>query len=338
MAPVDNVLATFQREVHKDMDGSDDECCPIAEQDRFAALVSDCWTDFGPSSRYIKSLIRSYAATNERENITMGSNGLMDLVFRASTIKEGVPRPEESCYLSFRLPPDDHNRPWLRIQIYPFHNDVALRLWEAGAALAEYFVENPDLLRGKNVIEIGAGVGLTGLTIAGCCGARKVHMTDYTDECRLNLSHNIAVNQGWLRGSEGSPIVTQGYFDWSCMEISGHQAHVESLTNVFDGTDVLVAADVIYDVANLKHLVSAVHCFLEKAPDTRHAIFGITKRNMKTFDTFIELLLARGIVCDFRTTGEDHHHLPLLFPCKFNQVRTDVRIAFLSMSWVPSGC
>ena len=338
MAPIENVLVAFQREAPRDMSAFDNESYSIAEQDRFAALVHDCWTDLGPSSRYFKSLIRSYAASAERAGITLVSNGLMDLVFRASTIKEGIPRPDESCHLSFRLPPYDHKRPLMRIQVYPYHNDVALRLWEAGAGLAEYFVEHPDLVRGKSVIEIGAGVGLTGLTIAGCCGAREVHLTDYTDACRVNLAHNISINRDWLEASKENPMITQGYLEWSSFvtllgEDAGHEGQAQSSTNLFDEIDVLVAADVVYDVANLKHLVAVLRCFLQKTSGAKRAIFAITKRNMRTFDTFIELLNMEGIRCDWTRTGEEDHPLPpLLFPCNFIQKRTEVRIAHLSMS------
>ena len=340
MAPIETVLATFHREARRCLSVFDNESYSIAEQDRFAALVDDCWTDLGPSSRYFKALIRSYAAKAERAGITLVSNGLMDLVFRASTIKEGVPRPDESCHLSFRLPPYDHKRQLIRIQIYPYHNDVALRLWEAGAGLAEYFIENPDLVRGKRVIELGAGVGLTGLTIAGCCGAREVHMTDYTDACRVNLAYNISINKGWLEASkEQNPVITQGYLEWSSFvstfgeEDAGHEVQdAQSLTsNFFDEIDVLVAADVVYDVANLKHLVAVLRCFLQKTPEAKRAIFAITKRNLRTFDTFIEQLNLEGIRCDWTRTGDGDQPLPLLFPCNFIQKRTEVRIAHLSM-------
>jgi predicted nicotinamide N-methyase len=331
MASVDNVLVTFQREAQILLIASEHENYSIAEQDRFAKLVNGCWTDLGPSSRYIKALIRSYVAKVERAGVTMESNDLMDLVFRASTkTEERVPSSEESCYLSFRLPPDDRDRPWLRIQMYPYHNDVALRPWEAGAVLAEYFMQNSDLVRGKNVVELGAGVGLTGLTIAGCCGAKEVYMTDYTELCRVNLAHNISVNQDWLQASQENPRVTQGYLEWSsvatsCVETTDHKA------DVFDAMEVLIAADVIYDVDNLRDLVSVVRCFLQGAPEARQAIFGITQRNMTTFHTFIGLLRERGIVCDWKCVSDDDKSLPILFPCKFSQERADVRIAHMSM-------
>ena len=86
----------------------------------------------------------------------------------------------------------------------------SLRLWEAGACLAEYFLVNKRLSSGKNFIELGAGVGLTGLVVAGCCGATSVHMTDYTDACLLNMEHTIETNEEWLKKSgHSTSSVTQ---------------------------------------------------------------------------------------------------------------------------------
>ncbi len=85
------------------------------------------------------------------------------------------------------------------IKVYPNHNDVGVRkVWEAGGALAEYLVKNSDLIRDKKVLELGSGVGLTGIVIAGLCGTKQVHMTDFTDDTLSNLEHNISMNTEWL--------------------------------------------------------------------------------------------------------------------------------------------
>jgi hypothetical protein len=46
------------------------------------------------------------------------------------------------------------------------HNEVGMKLWEAGFFLAEYALSHPELFQGKNVVEIGAGTGFTGLVLA----------------------------------------------------------------------------------------------------------------------------------------------------------------------------
>lgn len=59
---------------------------------------------------------------------------------------------------------------------YPYHNDAGVaKVWEAGACLAEYIMHNPHLICDRNVVELGAGVGLTCLVAAGVAKAKTVH-------------------------------------------------------------------------------------------------------------------------------------------------------------------
>jgi predicted nicotinamide N-methyase len=92
---------------------------------------------------------------------------------------------------------------FLQIRSFLHHNDVGRKLWEAGACLSEYLIHYPEVIRAKNVLELGAGVGLTGL-IASVCGgfggsARNVHMTDYTEGALENLRFNMEANAQWLK-------------------------------------------------------------------------------------------------------------------------------------------
>lgn len=338
MAPISDVISSLhqhqQCELSSDSESRHRRQGSADEQDQFAEIVRTCWTDMGPSTRYIKALIRAYVSGLENSSITMESDKLMDLVFRISLEKSQPPNPEESCYLSFRLPPDDnHDQSLLKIRVYPYHNDVALRLWEAGATLAEYFLQYTTLVEGKRVIELGAGVGLTGLVVAGRCGAENVYLTDFTEACRVNLAHNVLVNGKWLDNSENpGGRVSQGYLEWTSFA-AGSQSEVDKQSlNAFNEADLLLAADVAYDVGALKDLVIVVLRFLEQSPKTKQAIFGITRRNMQTFHTFLGLLREEGIVYDWIWDGETPGpKLPVRFPCNFIQERTDVRIASLRM-------
>ena len=167
----------------------------LNEQNTFVAMVERWCTEFGPSERYMKRLITRYVNVLEEVGASVESESLLGLILRVSLSRNCMPSPEEACYLSFHIP---ETQGLLRIRVFPYHNDVALRLWEAGAALSEYFLQNSSMLTGRSVIELGAGVGLTGLVIAACCKPLTVHLTDCTDESRLNLEHNLRINEEWL--------------------------------------------------------------------------------------------------------------------------------------------
>jgi predicted nicotinamide N-methyase len=82
--------------------------------------------------------------------------------------------------------------------------------WAGGQALARYVLDHPDIVRGKQVLDIGAGSGLVGLAAAKA-GAAGVLAADIdTFSCaaiRLNAAANdcaIAVTQEDLIGVPGA--------------------------------------------------------------------------------------------------------------------------------------
>lgn len=70
-----------------------------------------------------------------------------------------------------------------------------LLLWDSALAMAEVLSEQPGLVRGKRVLELGAGVGLAGL-VARHLGARVTqcdHSPEALEICRLNaLANGVA--------------------------------------------------------------------------------------------------------------------------------------------------
>eukprot|EP00980_Cylindrotheca_fusiformis_P009369 scaffold2047_cov129-Cylindrotheca_fusiformis.AAC.48 len=332
MAPIEEVIESFNTSAR-----SGNRPGGIQEQDRFANLISSCKEDFPPSPRYQKALISRYVGQIEQDGSSVASDALAEVVFQATLTKDDIfPNPEESSYLSFCIPPasltkscSDKKR-FLRIRQFPYHNDVSLRLWEAGACLAEYFLENKYRVSRKKVVELGAGVGLTGLVLGGCCGVAGIHVTDYTDEALLNLEHNITVNKEWLSASGRKCSVTQGYLEWSDFIKKVNDAKC-SPTNTFTEADVLIAADVIYDVSVIDYLVAIIQNFLSVDRQEKEVILGVTQRNLATFNTFLETLRNYNISSEWIADGNDCNNLPRIFNCKFNQSRSDVRIASLKL-------
>ncbi|KIM51696.1 hypothetical protein SCLCIDRAFT_33243 [Scleroderma citrinum Foug A] len=67
-------------------------------------------------------------------------------------------------------------------------------LWNAAIAVAQYLESNPNLVKDKFVLELGAGGGLPGI-VSAQIGAAKVILTDYPDhELLANLNFNIDHN------------------------------------------------------------------------------------------------------------------------------------------------
>ncbi|KAK3408437.1 hypothetical protein EUGRSUZ_J00675 [Eucalyptus grandis] len=62
-------------------------------------------------------------------------------------------------------------------------------VWPGAMLLNEYLSKNVDLLRGCSVIELGSGVGITGILCSRFC--REVVLTDHNDEVLKILQKNI---------------------------------------------------------------------------------------------------------------------------------------------------
>lgn len=105
---------------------------------------------------------------------------------------------------------------------FPF----GLMLWASAEVLATRLTQEPSLVAGKRVLELGAGVGFVGL-VAAHLGAAEVVQTDYHPEalalCRSNAMLNGIVNTTIQKG------------DW------------RSWPSALTGFDLVVAADILYE-------------------------------------------------------------------------------------------
>lgn len=357
MAPTEEVIQYFEEEK---------EC--LRQQDAFADAVNTAWKDeHGPSKSYLRHVCKQYISLIGEHNVE--SDALLAVLLQMLTAcsKSDLPDPKECCHLSYPIrqprrqpPPMDCEPLRLRLRVYPHHNDVSLRLWEAGAALAEYVHTHPSLVRGRHVVELGAGVGLTGL-VCLTCGAARMTCTDYTQLALDNLQFNYSLFRNeWERKSFESVTPFGGefealYLDWDDTGGGAHgdgqgTASQHGLAAVADAT-VLLAADVVYDVTVIPSLVRLLRFFLESPPDTdgesttprppRTALLAATVRNRESLARLLQLLAAHGIAArtlvaassppsssldaDLGAAG------PRLVATRFVQPRSDVHIYALEM-------
>ena len=196
----------------------------------------------------------------------------------------------------------------------------------AGYYLAEFFLANPHLILGKRLLELGAGVGLTGLVASA--SASSVHMTDYTSDTIANMRHNIVLNEQWLK--DKCPV-TVGYLDWvslaesssseSAESASGDASSSSSSSSCFEESvallkdaDVLIGADCVYDVLSIPYFVTAVEKVLSLNEERQKvAYFATTYRNEKTFELFISAVQSKNICYREILFGSDE--TTEIFPC-----------------------
>lgn len=88
--------------------------------------------------------------------------------------------------------------PLLHCAVASSWQDVGLVPWEAAYVLAEYCMLHPELVAGQRVVELGAGLGLTGLLLARYAAAAEVTLTDYSPRVLANAEATIQRSGAFL--------------------------------------------------------------------------------------------------------------------------------------------
>ena len=134
----------------------------------------------------------------------------------------------------------------LAIQAYPAYWAFC---WASGQVLARHILNNPELVRDKRIMDFGAGSGVVAIACV-MAGAKQVIACDIDPDALLSCQENARLNQ----------------------------VEYELHGNLFEfdqEIDLLIAADVLYDKANLPLL----DIFLQKAPEVL-----VADSRVKNFD------------------------------------------------------
>lgn len=139
-------------------------------------------------------------------------------------------------------------------------------LWNAGRVIAQHLEDNADsLLKGKTVLELGAGAGLPSI-ISVLGGAEKVIVTDYPDRDLIeNLDYNI---KHALESSKHARITARGYL-WG----NEVDSLIELLPDGRKGFDLLILADILFNHSEHEKLISTISKALNQDTETRALVF-----------------------------------------------------------------
>jgi predicted nicotinamide N-methyase len=155
------------------------------------------------------------------------------------------------------------------LQYFPY----GMVLWASSVALAEHLAQNPALIHGKSVLEIGAGVGLPGL-VARFLGAETAQ-TDF-----LPSALQLAQLNALQNGVEGIQLF---WDDWRQFRHTGKY-------------DLLIGADVLYE--------RSVHAALKevflKTLKSGGAVLLADPQRPAAFE-FMDSLLANGWTVDLQS-------------------------------------
>mmetsp|Transcript_20171 Transcript_20171/g.29667 ORF Transcript_20171/g.29667 Transcript_20171/m.29667 type:complete len:505 (+) Transcript_20171:71-1585(+) len=145
--------------------------------------------------------------------------------------------------------------------------DVGFVMWPSAVVLASWLLDNQDVLRGKSILEIGAGCGLTGLVAARIVqnmdrqcivdGTRsdlkssRMILSDYNRKVLTNIDRNIELNglRQFCNASRLDFYVQEGSNrdgGWKGVDIQSLNVQGgECVDSIQPAVDLILAADII---------------------------------------------------------------------------------------------
>ncbi|KAI0097855.1 putative methyltransferase-domain-containing protein [Nemania sp. FL0031] len=152
------------------------------------------------------------------------------------------------------------------------------RTWEAALHLGSYLLTDSgqDLIRGKSVLELGAGTGFLAILCAKHLGARRVATTDGDEAVVDYLKENLALNE-----VDDDKLVTARTLWWGD-ELQGTWVEQACSSDPFD---IVIGADITYDKVAITALVQTLRQLFQMRPHLQVIIAGVI-RNADTFQTF----------------------------------------------------
>ncbi|KFO63338.1 Protein FAM86A, partial [Corvus brachyrhynchos] len=183
---------------------------------------------------------------------------------------------------------------------------TGLVTWEAALHLGQWALENPGVFRDRTVLELGSGIGFTGIAICKTCQPRTFIFSDCHPRVLRQLEENIRLNgfipepagtwsiQTESQGQEvegencQNPKVIVAELDWGSVtekQLLGLRA------------DVVIAADVVYDPEMILVLIGMLQKLSTSRADTKapEVFIAFTIRYPATYQLFQAELDKVGI-------------------------------------------
>ncbi|XP_024016044.1 protein N-lysine methyltransferase METTL21A [Eutrema salsugineum] len=127
-------------------------------------------------------------------------------------------------------------------------------VWPGAMLMNGYLSENAEILQGCSVLELGSGVGITGVLCSKFC--RKVILTDHNDEVLKILNKNIDLYEH-SSGPNPSAELEAAKLEW------GNSDHLgEILKKHKDGFDLILGADICFQQSSVPLLFDSAEQLL----------------------------------------------------------------------------
>ncbi|XP_050345646.1 uncharacterized protein YdcI-like [Nymphalis io] len=163
---------------------------------------------------------------------------------------------------------------------------TGLKTWEAGLMLSDWALCQKEIFSNKNVLELGSGVGFTGITIAKQCDIASMIMTDCHSDVLKTINNNIQINLSELCLKENikSNIYISGRKSIGVMMLDWNDTEDLSLPFI---PNIVIGADIVYDPSILQPLLNVL-LMIHKINNNVDIYIASVIRNQDTFNEFLK--------------------------------------------------
>ncbi|OAA70138.1 hypothetical protein LEL_09954 [Akanthomyces lecanii RCEF 1005] len=251
-----------------------------------------------PPQRYQQRVLKALVAAIEESIDDWEEYALSDDLMSALTVLLATPLPSEvdaaqqKCYVTYALsllPPPAAGAPQPTITLLENRSLISaggttgLRTWEAALHLGQYLCERPALVRGKRVLELGAGTGYLSILCARHLESAHVLASDGSDDVLSNIPDNLYLNG--LQDAGGTPSARIAPMDvkWGHALVGAEEQRWNGGRDV----DVVLGADITYDGSMNCALVATLLELFALYPGVQ-VYLSATQRNHATFRVFLD--------------------------------------------------
>lgn len=182
---------------------------------------------------------------------------------------------------------------------------TGFRTWEACLHLGRHLCSSSCTynIANCNILELGAGTGYLSILCAKYLGAAHVTATDGSKSIVEELSTNF-----YLNGLQDSSLIEARELTWGQALLGGEEPRWDRGRHV----DLILGADVTYDIAVLPSLVTTLVELVELYPTVK-ILIAAARRNEKTYQRFIEICTNNRLIVeeiDFPIMSRDSQEGP----------------------------
>lgn len=232
------------------------------------------------------------------------------------TLLATLPPPKTSLDLSKTLvsyaPPVSYDEDVVPIDILEAKKiigsgpNTGLRTWEAALRLAHHLHSRPSLIKGRRVLELGAGTGFLSIFCSAFLEPKAVTTTDGHEDVLTSLRENVDRNR-YLYSNDSAPTVQKLFWgdDEDISRVTDkkvEQDRTSQQTATDDkkihgsigkkspstaSYDIIIGADISYEPEACKTLAETLS-ILAKANPYTDILISATQRNLQTLSGFLD--------------------------------------------------